>query len=304
MGIRGSYADSVPVGCGRSMVWNVPYRSRGAEQPAASPPRNNAELTMSRRDRRYPPPAPPTRAPADQPPEWSGPLPARPPAPPTRVATRPDDGAAMTERTATPTVATPARPEPAAPPADHPGIGPAGHLSGRLVPGHTTRPTGPTLGGLRWFSWTPARRLRDVAIAQRTPARTDALVARFDGASPAERSRDCRPSRGPATGRRSRRECRRVRSAVSRSSGGHRLGAAARAGVGLITSDRLGFGGGSSGWFVLVWAIEEKSERAQSGWAAKRVSHGGPRRRFVLTGPFAPRKKRQAVVRFGVKQPP
>jgi hypothetical protein len=38
--------------------------------------------------------------------------------------------------------------------------------------------------------------------------------------------------------------------------------------------------------------------------AAKRVSQIALRRRFVLTEPFAPRKKRQAVVRFRVKQPP
>jgi hypothetical protein len=46
----------------------------------------------------------------------------------------------------------------------------------------------------------------------------------------------------------------------------------------------------------------QPAERHRS--AAKRVSRDASRRRFVLTGPFAPRKKRQAVVRFGVKQPP
>jgi hypothetical protein len=46
----------------------------------------------------------------------------------------------------------------------------------------------------------------------------------------------------------------------------------------------------------------QPAERHRS--AAKRVSQDASRRRFVLTGPFAPRKKRQAVVRFGVKQPP
>jgi hypothetical protein len=143
--------------------------------------------------------------------------------------------------------------------------------------------------------------LRDVATVRRAPAHTDALAVSFDGAS-AERggSRDVGHPMRPATGR----PTRRVRfRRVPEFGGGHRLGAAWRAGVGLITSDPRAVAA-RLGDLSSVGRLRIKVSERRAGSAAKRVSRGGPRRRFVLTGLFAPRKKRQAVVRFGVKQPP